>query len=85
MLLIMVRTWYKHGMIFYTKEVIFMQKTVDALLRLGVSKYAISKSCRVSWTTVNMWLKGVFNPDPQHEALLTEFYLKTMDETRKKT
>lgn len=47
------------------------KKIVD---ELGLSKYRVGKECLVSWTTVQFWYKGVFQPKPKHQILLDKLY-----------
>lgn len=38
----------------------------------GYSKWRIAKEINVSWQTVNLWSKGVFQPTPQHYEVLRQ-------------
>jgi hypothetical protein len=38
-------------------------RVIKEIVRLGKSKYWIAKNCHVSWNTVHMWSRGVFEPN----------------------
>ena len=42
------------------------------LLRLGVTKYRVSKTLGVSWNAVHLWSRDVFKPSPENAKKLEE-------------
>ena len=56
-----------------------IQELVD---KYNCSKYSIAKDLRVSWNTVHMWYREVFEPSKEKEAQIEEKYKSI---TKKKT
>lgn len=46
---------------------------VKKLQAQGYSKWRIAKEINVSWQTVNLWSRGVFQPTPQHYEVLQKW------------
>lgn len=59
-------------------------KTIDELLKLGYSKYRIAKECGVSWQTVQMWYKGVYEPTESRIVQILKVIEKAKQEDGKK-
>ena len=45
---------------------------IKRLQEKGYSKWRIAKDLCVSWQTVNLWAKGVFQPTPSHYEVLQQ-------------
>lgn len=57
---------------FTMKGGVTMKEMIDELLRRGVSKYKIAKKVGVSWNTVQLWHKGIYQPRVEHLEKLKE-------------
>lgn len=43
---------------------------IKEVVKCGKSKYWIAKNCNVSWQTVHMWSRGVFEPSRENQMKL---------------
>jgi len=53
---------------------------IEELRQRGFSKYKIAQKTGVSWNTVHLWVKGIYNPNPEHLRGLKELLELTKPE-----
>lgn len=47
-----------------------------------ISKYRIAKECKVTWSTVQLWYRGVWPPMHNNFKSLLSFYKKVLREKK---
>lgn len=53
-----------------------MDSLLIDLLALGASKHSIAKHCKVSWNTVQNWIKGFYQPSEKYRWAMTTLLLE---------
>ena len=46
------------------------QELLSQLTKSGMTKWKISKELHISWNTVRLWERGIFNPRPEKLEVL---------------
>lgn len=48
------------------------ENILTPLYQLGWNRYQIAKELKVSWTTTNMWDRGIYRPNIRNQARLEQ-------------